>query len=395
MTLLIAFLNSLDLTILYQVAYEVAKVVLTFITPVLFVVAIGIRMFENQLAVLVGKGRFADMLKDFFAYGFAISAYAGLGILVLSFFNAVYSWLDGIGSLSSAMKAYGDIMGENAKQVQAAGVTVTGLTSLPYALVAMFFYYGTLIITVFLAAFLKIANAVAYGVAYIWGLIALPISMTQSLNILKGWAHLMGFALVWPIIQGVMMAMFARLFEHSAESLMQITEMDPQLRSANIMLLFAVLNLLLCATLITAPLLANALVANAPSGMTMVAPFAAAAVAAGVGFIKGRDATGGGMGGGSNTTRNIRQSINSLRDGPKGSPSSQRSISGAKQAFESSGGSPAPQAGGTSSTPSVSGGGMSVDANSQRKVKADAAKQRRGVMVTQIRRSKGQLPSKG
>jgi hypothetical protein len=285
-------LSSFDLSILFSVTYDIAEVVAKYLAPVLLIIAIYIRLMETQIDALAGSGKYGTALRDILFWGFVLGAYYAIGALIMDFFNTIYAWLDSFGSLKATMAAYDDIMTKNADAINAKGVTALGLLSSPYVLVSSLLYYGTLIIVAFISAFLKIANVMAFGVAFIWGLIAIPISISTTFKILRGWAYLLAMALVWPIIQALLMAMFSMLFTNSANILMGIPDADPILRGANIMMLFAVMNLLFAAILISAPLIANALVTNSSAASGIVMPFVAAAVAAGVATIKERNAIG-------------------------------------------------------------------------------------------------------
>ena len=289
---LAVLLTSFNMDLLFKVAYAIADVVGKYLSPVLLLIAIYIRLMETQIDALAGSGKYGAALRDILLWGFVLGAYYAIGALVMGFFNEIYAWLDTFGSLKTTMDAYSNIMQKNAKEMAASGITLTALVSAPYNLIAMFLYYGSLIIVAFLAAFLKIANVLAFGVAFIWGLIAIPISISTTFKILRGWAYLMALALVWPIIQALLMAMFSMLFANSADTLMQIPNADPSLRAANIMMLFAVMNLLFAAILVSAPLIANALITNSSAASSIVMPFVAAAVAAGISTIKGRNVRG-------------------------------------------------------------------------------------------------------
>ena len=285
-------LSSFDMTVLYSVAYAIAETVAKYLSPVLLLVAIYIRLMETQIDALAGSGKYGTALRDILFWGFVLGAYYAIGALIMDFFNTIYAWLDSFGSLKATMAAYDNIMTKNAVDINAKGVTALGLLSSPYVLVSSLLYYGTLIIVAFISAFLKIANVMAFGIAFIWGLIAIPISISTTFKILRGWAYLLAMALVWPIIQALLIAMFSMLFTNSANILMGIPDADPILRGANIMMLFAVMNLLLAAILISAPLIANALVTNSSAASGIVMPFVGAAVAAGVATIKERNAIG-------------------------------------------------------------------------------------------------------
>jgi hypothetical protein len=363
---LAVLLTSFNMEVLFKVAYAIADVVGKYLSPVLLLMAIYMRLMETQIDTLTGSGKYGTALKDILLWGFVLGAYYAIGALVMEFFNEIYAWLDTFGSLKSTMDTYSNIMQKNAKDMTASGITLTAVVSAPYNLIAMFLYYGSLIIVAFIAAFLKIANVMTFGIAFIWGLIAIPISISTTFKILRGWAYLLALALVWPIIQALLVAMFSMLFSNSADTLMQITDADPSLRAANIMMLFAVMNLLFAAILVAAPLIANALVTNSSAASGIVMPFVAAAVAAGISTIKGRDARG---------SSSLSPTLPTAQARPAGSSSVPMARMNAAQS--SLGNS-------TASAPAAPA--SSPDDKPLAAVQAKKQQQRRGVLVTQFKK---------
>lgn len=373
MNSLALLLTSLDVGIIYDVSYAIAKEVMSFLTPILFLMAIVIRMMETSAGNLAGNGKYNEMFRDFIVFGLMIGLYIGLGVLVLSFFNAIYKWIDSIGSLEKAMESYTIIMDKNAIDVKQSGLTLAGAIAAPSVVIAQMFYWGSLIILAFIAEFLKIANAVVFGLAFIWGLVAIPISISTTFRILRGWGWLMALALVWPIVQGFLMAMFVQLFAKSAASMTQMTDIDPLTATFDLLMLFSVLNLILAAILLAAPVITNALVTNGSAGASIVMPFVGAALAAGMSAVKGRDAAGqamkgsgvGGLGGGS--SRSSGSNIPVPRAAPVSAPKA--SASSADSAPSTS----------TAPAPAAASSG-------------DAAKQRKGAIITQFRKARTPTP---
>jgi hypothetical protein len=377
-------LLSLEATVVYESAYRLSQAVLTFLTPILFLMAIAIRVMETQLGSLAGNGRYATMFRDIAGWGFVIGAYVGIGALIIEFFNPIYAWIDSIGSVKLAMASYAAIMDKNQQQGDVG--TLAGIFTTPYLYtgVAALLYYGSLIFVVAVAVFFKIAKAAAFGLGYAWGLVAIPVSISESFRILRGWGLLMAFALIWPIIEGFSMALFASMFAKAADAVTAINEPNAQVRAAHIMLLFSVLNLVLLAAMIAAPFLTNALVSNAASGAAIAAPFLGAAAAAGIGMLKATQSAGGRVLGGGNGGGG-----NPLGTNPP--PPQPRVIPPAPSPRT------APPTPGRSVTPSQPGvaAASDVDAAAPAPSAADAeqsrraAKARRGVFVTRTKRAKG------
>ena len=280
---LAALLTSFDVSALFPVIKGLADTVGKFLSPVLLLIAIYIRLMETQIDGLVSGGKYGAALRDMVLWTFVLGAYYSIGAYVIEVFNPIYAWLDDFGSLKTTMASFSAVIAKNKITIESGGITAWGLASAPYVVVAELFYYGSLIIVAFITAFLKVANVLVFGVAFIWGLIAIPISISTTFKILRGWAYLCAFALVWPIVQGLMMAIFAMLFTASTDTLMAVPDADPMLRAANIMMLFSVMHLLLAAVMVSAPFIANSLVTNSPAAAAIVMPFVGAAVAAGAG----------------------------------------------------------------------------------------------------------------
>ena len=286
-------LTSFDVSVIYAVSHKLADAVGMYLSPTLLIISIYIRLMETQIDAFAGTGKYGTALRDMMLWSFVLGSYYAIGNLIIDFVNPIYTWLDGFGSLTSTMKSFSHVLEQNKIASDNSGITLIGILSAPYALIAMLLYYFTLVIVAFIAAFLKIANALTFGVAFVWGLIAITVSISTTFNILRGWGLLLAFSLVWPIVQGLLMAMFAMLFTNSASTLMQIPDADATVRIANIMMLFAVMHLILAAVMVAAPFIANALVSNTSAASSIVMPFVAAATAAGVGAIKGAQVSGG------------------------------------------------------------------------------------------------------
>ncbi|MHB8454002.1 MAG: hypothetical protein ACYDDO_04735 [Acidiferrobacterales bacterium] len=298
---------SLDPQPIYDAADSAARYIATTFTPTLLIIAVYLRTLETELDALTGEGRFARALRDIALWGTVLALYFGLATLLASFMNAVYRSVDRIGSLHLITDQLTQLVG----QASAKSANVSGLDSLLDSIAAnlvkavMFmFYYVTLLVLAFLAAFLKVAHAIGYSIAFLWGLIAIPLSIISSVRLLRPWGHFFGTILLWPVVQALMLSLFAPVFRHAATALIS----DPTLSAADsgggIYMLYSILNLIVSAILVAAPFIAHALVASGAAG-SLITPFTAAAVAAGAGlarrierssgagaFVTNRNATG-------------------------------------------------------------------------------------------------------
>ena len=379
---LAALLSSFDVKILFDIAKSIADAVGLYLSPVLLLMAIYIRLMETQVDALASGGKYGTALRDMMIWTFVLGSYYSIGALVIGFVNPIYTWLDSFGSLGKTMESFSTIMAKSKLSIDSGGITLIGLASAPYVVIAELFYYGTLILVAFLTAFLKIANVMTFGIAFIWGLIAIPISISTTFRILRGWAYLLGFALVWPVVQGLLMAMFSMLFAGSSETLMTLPDADPMLRMANIMMLFAVMHLLLGAVMVAAPFIANALVTNASAASGIVMPFVGAAVGAAAGTAKeGHAAAKNGYGSLQRLTgnSNVSKSGPTARMSGSGMPPASTPMSASTSNLSTSGS----DAGGSN----VGGTPAAPDTAMQQQKR----QQRRGTIIRQQLKSRGKV----
>jgi hypothetical protein len=192
------------------------------------------------------------------------------------------------------MNAFNELKTANAKKLDIGSGMTLALGGSLYILITAFLYYLTLLIVTFISVFLSIAHAIIFGLAFIWGLIAIPMSISNTLRILRGWAYLVGLVIAWPVVQGLLMAMFTGLFVHAA-GLLQNQNANAVFIQGDLQLLFAILNLVLAAVLVAAPYIANALVTNSPSAAGAITPFVGAAIAAAVGTAEATKSGAGGV----------------------------------------------------------------------------------------------------
>lgn len=294
---LVSFLGGLDLAPLYTIIQGLATDVATYISPTLLIIAIYTRTMETQLDGLVSGGKWAIAIRDMVGWGVVLGLYGAIGYYIIDFMNSIYGWAESKGSLDTLMKTFSDIMQKWSDKLTMNDVSLTTLLSTPVVLFTGLAYYLTLILATFVAMFLKVANVLIYGVAYIWGLIAIPMSITTNFRILRGWGLLMGMALLWPFIQALFLTVFTELFKNAANVIVADPDINTAIALSNVYMLFSVMHLLLIAVLIASPFIAQALVANAPAAAGIVTPFVGAALAAGALTAKASEKAGGAAGG--------------------------------------------------------------------------------------------------
>ncbi|MHB8346903.1 MAG: hypothetical protein ACYDHM_06850 [Acidiferrobacterales bacterium] len=284
----VRLIDSLDPQPVYDASAAAARYVAATFTPVLLVIAIYLRTLRTQLDALAGAGRWAQALRDIALWGTVLAVYFSAATVLAGFMNAVYHSLDRIGSLDLITSQLTRLVAAASAKSSGAGSVAGLVDDLAANLVkaVMFvFYYLSLLVVAFLAAFLRVAQAIAYGVAFVWGLIAIPLSISGGLRLLRPWGQLLGTVLLWPVVQALMLALFAPVFRHAAGALVA----DPAVTAADtggmVYMLYSILNLIVSALLVAAPFVAHALVASGAVG-GLAGPFTTAAVAAGAGLAR-------------------------------------------------------------------------------------------------------------
>jgi len=270
-----------DLSPIFKVEHTLAVMIGASVTPTLLLIAIYLRVSETAIDALVSGGKWGRMLKDILLYSAVLGSYWEITAYVINLVNPIYAWFDGKGSIDLVMRTFSALKATNSKNLDVGSAMTAMLGGSLYVVVTGFLYYISLAVLSFIALFLAIAHAVLFGLALCWGLIAIPISISENLRILRGWAYLTGLVIAWPIVQGLLTAMFTALFLHAATQ-MQSADANAIFQLGDLQLLFSILHLLMSAVLVAAPFVANALVTNAPSAAAAVTPFVGAAIAAGV-----------------------------------------------------------------------------------------------------------------
>ena len=297
MDLLQLLLKHFDVTYMSDIMWSISRTIAMYISPILMIVAMYIRLLETQLGALVGSGKYGVAIRDALLLSFLLGVYFTLGGLIVDFMNPFYAWLDKIGSLKTATDAFKEYTVYIKSQTKSQNLLedIVGLGAAPYTAVCSLFFYGTLIGVTFITMFLKIALVMVFGIAFMWGLIAIPISISTTFKILKGWVLLYAFSLTWPIIQGLLLALFVGLFIKSVNAMIaDPANSNAQLLAGDIMLVFSVLHLLMIAVMIAAPFIAVSLITNSMAAGGIVMPFVAAAMAAGSLTAKAIQNKGGG-----------------------------------------------------------------------------------------------------
>ena len=256
----------------YRAAAPVANVLMRTVTPSLFVVALYTRLLEAQLDSVSGAGQLARVVRDVAVWGVVLTAYFALGGLVNHYLNALYAAMGRIGSLRLVAAQMSALLDTAAKGPSGVWGTIKEINALPLRLATVLLYYVTLVMTTFLEALLRIAQAIGYQFAFLYGLVAIPLALSRTLSLLRGFAKLLGFFVLWPVVQALLLAVFSPIFTHAVSDLQGLLgKADYMIVYAH--MLFTILNLILCAVLLAAPYITASLIENAGAAHPLLTPY--------------------------------------------------------------------------------------------------------------------------
>lgn len=297
------FINNFDTADIYAAGWYAAQQWVGIISGTLIALAIGIRNVEDKVAALkTGQYRLADTATTVVIVALAMGLYFLLAHLIIQFMNAIYASLDHTDSMRVMSAQLDEIRGSVfEKQYE---FSLSEIADSLYMVLGAFAYAITFCTLILLMLFSRIAHAILVSFCLFWGAVALPMSITNGMKLLKGWKVVCLTALFWPIIE----SFFLYLLSTSINAMLSRAELGlDDLESWNMGILlfyfaiFAIINLLISAFVISAPIIATG-IANGSGGITgMVGSFGTAALGAGViagsYLTKGFNKAGGAVGG--------------------------------------------------------------------------------------------------
>ena len=280
MDAVVSLINVFSAAPIYDNVERLSMWVLTHIPPVLVVIAMWVRLMETQLDSFSGQSRYAVAVRDFLWFGFVLSAYFALGALVSYAFNTFYGLFSEKGSFSVVFSQMQALINEiNLQERDGLSDSVMNLLTSPATGIAYLVYYVSLIAVVFFLVVMRLALGVGYGLVFVWGLTAIPMAMTSRIKLLRGWAIFCGGVLLWPIVEAILIWFFSPVITSAAQELTNGMFETESLEKAGVYMLYTVLNFLIAAVILAAPLIAGMLAANHSAMTSLVMPFAGAAMA--------------------------------------------------------------------------------------------------------------------
>ncbi|MFQ5470970.1 MAG: hypothetical protein ACE5EH_11810 [Gammaproteobacteria bacterium] len=290
------FLDALSPVLMYEQGKAAASYFAMYITPFLLVIAIGIRTLEIQVdAVASGSGKWGIFIKDIGVWATVLAVYFSLASLINDVFTLLYEHFAEKGSLGRLMELFNMVQSQMESSTAESGGILDGAVSFigdVVGRIAYGVYYMSFVVVSFVASFLQSAHAMAYAFAIIWGLVAIPMSITTSFKLLSPWAKFTGIILIWPIIHYIIFALFMPIFTNAVNVLLgdSVSVFDIGMDKLQIYVLFTIINFIAISLITSAPFIAQSLITSG-SISGIVAPFTAAGISAAASVLKiGNDA---------------------------------------------------------------------------------------------------------
>ncbi len=271
---------------------SMASVVFITVTPVLLVLAAYFRAVEGQMETFSSGGRWSVVIRDFFIFGFVIGLYFPLFSLVVQFINNIYAAFGGHANVVSLMNSMGDAV-DKLNAVQDAGDREFSIIAAPFKFVAWLCYFFTLSLLVFLHIFFRIAMALLFGWVLVSGLLAIPVSVTRSLKLLRGWGITLLATLLWPIVESFILHLVSTVMIAGIDTLIVRIGNEAVFKiwgPAAVYSGLAIMCLMIVAAMVASPFVALSFANNTPAVAAVVAPMIGAAVAgAGMAFMGAKE----------------------------------------------------------------------------------------------------------
>lgn len=307
------FLNLIDASFIYEGGKNMAAFIAAVITPILLIVAIWIRMGQSQLeTVTSGSGKWGVFLKDLAVWTTILGLYFVLAGFLSDTFNHLYDYFQKQGSLAAIQEKFMGMVEEidnRSDDGQGFFERTFDIMGNAVTFTIWLFYYFSFLLATFLVEFLKMAHALAWSFALVWGLIAIPMSLVSNFKLLRGWAIFSGVVLCWPLFHFGGFALFNPIFEAAAKSFVSgggagLASID----QAQLYLIMTFVNLISVAVALAAPFVAQAFISNSGSIAGVVTPFALAATSmAGAGAMAAKGRMQGAGRAANDSVRSVKQ----------------------------------------------------------------------------------------
>ena len=293
LSLFLIFFDTLDTEIIYDIGWRAADSWLYIVTPLLLTIAIWIRVSEEKYSLISGEN--SSMRKVWVAgitAGLAIGIYFGLAEITIRFFPALWNL-----TTQNSLTVLGDELERlmNALWEKDYKFSLSEIGDSLMAVFALGVYWLTHVALVAITFFLKIGHAVLLSFTLFWGAVAIPMSVTRGLKMLTAFRTMSIFVCIWPIVESFFSFMITNVFLETLKSPVLDVEKFKSLTMGKVMfyhMVFSTMQILLAASIIAAPILANSIAMGSGSALGVVGSFAAAGVASATKAFKMAEAGG-------------------------------------------------------------------------------------------------------
>ncbi|MDX1695064.1 MAG: hypothetical protein R3208_14960, partial [Ketobacteraceae bacterium] len=248
----------------------------------------------------------------------ALGLYFAFAWLIINFFNSIYGLIDTSDSIRTMAMQLDNIMSSLlSKEYEFSWSDVYDSVYAAFATIAYAVTFCVLILSILA---MRIAHAGLVSFCLFWGSVALPMSITTGLKQLSAFKTMCIIALIWPIIDAFLMYLIAGSFSVMIEnSGMGIDSIESWSLGTLVFYMgaFSIINMILVATTISAPFIAQGL-ANGTGNVTgMIASFGAAGISAGV--LAGRSIANKTNTVGANVSRDLAGGLRNMKNMTSGS----------------------------------------------------------------------------
>ncbi|MCG8313817.1 MAG: hypothetical protein MI976_11420 [Pseudomonadales bacterium] len=278
------FVNNFDVNVIYELGWYAASQWTAVVSGVLIALSIAIRSFEEKVSLASGgQTNYLKFGTTTLLIAVAMGLYFSFAWMIINFFQSIYGLINTSDSIKTMAMQLDSIMSSLLNKEYE--FSWSDIYDSVYAAFATIAYAVTFCVLILSILAMRIAHAGLVSFCLFWGSVALPMSITTGLKQLSAFKTMCIIALIWPIIDAFLMYLIAGSFSVMIEeSGMGMDNIETWSLGTLVFYLgaFSIINMILVATTISAPFIAQGL-ANGTGNVTgMIASFGAAGISAGV-----------------------------------------------------------------------------------------------------------------
>lgn len=296
------FINNFHVSDIYKFGWYAAQEWTALVAGILIALATSIRWLEESAKGLsTGKSNQLHGLVSAVGYAVLIGVYFTLAMLIIDLFNAIHNALGSstnMALLGTKLDSTYSAITNGEYEFAWADIIDSGIF-----LFAFFVYAITYGVLIFVTVAMRIGHAILVTFILFWGAVALPMSITNGLKMMGSFKTMSITVFVWPIVEAFFIYLIASSFLLGLDRSGLGDNSGGTFNLGTLVYytaIFSIMNMILIATTISAPMIAQA-VANGTGNITgMVGSFAAAGIAAGamvgkMGSMKAQQSLKGGL----------------------------------------------------------------------------------------------------